>query len=210
MSFRTFEAYFKERMSGALTNHSFGATTFQQIDHTPVWDTIKQHIDFLKARGHEVFLNSGTLLGVVRDGKLIDHDDDVDLAVVLKASSMLDAAQEWKALTTALQDGGILDEDAFDNPAIIKLTRIGEVQVDLFPAWFEGDDLFVYPHTSGQLQRADLLPLKPCKITGNPIPAEPEKMLAQNYGESWNVPNPYFKFPWPQSREIFRQFLDAL
>ena len=36
----------------------------------------------LKDAGHKVFLNSGALLDLVPDGKLIDHDNDIDLGII--------------------------------------------------------------------------------------------------------------------------------
>lgn len=39
----------------------------------------------LKDAGHKAFLNSGTLLGLVPDGKLIDHDNDIDLGIIKDA-----------------------------------------------------------------------------------------------------------------------------
>ena len=39
----------------------------------------------LKDAGLKAFLNSGTLLGLVPDGKLIDHDNDIDLGIIKNA-----------------------------------------------------------------------------------------------------------------------------
>lgn len=209
--FREFEAFFQGALgSRRFTNHRFGGDLLSDVDQTAVWDRVSRHISVLGDRGYDVFLNSGTLLGVVRDKKLIDHDDDIDLAVILQAGSAEDAAAEWKGLTEDIRKLGILDEENFEMATIIKLLPVENVQIDLFPAWFEDDRFFVFPHTFGELNRADVLPLKPCPVTRNPIPAEPEKMLAINYGDGWREPDPYFKFPWVQARRKFRAFQEAL
>lgn len=209
--FRGFEALFRRSLGDLrLTNHEYRTENFGDLDHAPVWETVGRHIATLHERGYPVFLNSGTLLGVVRDRKLIDHDDDIDLAVIMKAGSAQEAAAEWKTLTADIHALGLVDEASFNDPAIIKLLPIGNVQVDLFPGWIEGENVFVFPHTSGQLSRGDVLPLKPCPVTGNPIPAEAEEMLALNYGDGWREPDPYFKFPWSTARRTFAPFLKAL
>lgn len=209
-AFDAFECHLKQGLGERrLTNHGFGGAIFSDIDHSPVWDRVGTHIDVLKRRGYTVFLNSGTLLGVVRDQRLIDHDDDIDLAIILNAKTAEEASTEWKVLLGLLRDDGVLQEEDIENPAIAKLTRAGEVKIDLFPAWFEGDQFFLYPHTWGTLGRSDVLPLQACKVSGYPIPAEPEKMLAINYGDGWREPDPYFKFPWSKTRSRFRTFLQA-
>ena len=210
-AFQVFEALFLKSLGNIrLTNHEYRADTFGDMDHAAVWETVRTHIKFLDEQNYQTFLNSGTLLGVVRDKRLIDHDDDVDLAVVLKAGSPQEAAAEWTALAQAVREGGLLDTSSFNDPAIIKLLPIDQVQVDLFPCWMVDGRVYLYPHTNGDLTVSDVLPLQPCKVTGNPIPADPEKMLAVNYGADWRVPDPYFKFPWTKARRLFAPFLERL
>lgn len=209
--FVAFEALLKSGLGEErLTSHGFQAQSFADMDHTPIWDRIGEHMGFLTKQGYEVFLNSGTLLGVVRDGRLIDHDDDIDLAIILHADSAESAAQEWSALRATMREAGILVEEQMMSDAIFKLTGHRDVKFDLFPAWFEGDKLFVYPHTFGDLTRDDVLPLSKCAKTGHHIPADSEKMLANNYGTEWRTPDPYFKFPWNSAKRKFKTFLAGL
>lgn len=209
--FDAFEAFFKKALGDKrLTNHGYQTANFADMDHSPVWERVGSHLKVLSDRGYPAFLNSGTLLGVVRDRRLIDHDDDIDLAVILNATNPEAAAEEWKALIEDLRGLGILDEAAMPSKAIAKLLPVDKVQVDLFPAWLEEDRVFVYPHTFGDLARDDVLPLSKCAVSGNPIPAQAQKMLAVNYGESWQKPDAYFKFPWPKANRKFSAFLGAL
>lgn len=208
--FEAFEALLKTGLGGQrLTNHAYRAQTFGDRDHRPIWERIAGHIGFLTDQGYQVFLNSGTLLGLVRDGRLIDHDDDIDLALILKAGSHEEAAQEWNGLCTALRDSGHLDAEQPDR-GILKLAGVEDVKIDLFPAWIEDGRVFIYPHSHGDLARGDVLPLTPCPVSGQPLPAESEKMLANNYGPGWRVSDPYFKFPWPSARRKFSAFLEGL
>ncbi len=193
-----------------LTNHGFNAVTFNDVVHDDVWGRVSDHLTVLKEKGYQAFLNSGTLLGVTRDKRLIDHDDDVDLAVILKATNELDAATEWKELKSVLIEQDIFDQKNHRHPAIYKLLPIGACQIDLFPAWFDDGKAYVYPHTFADIEEQDVRPLRPCEVSGNLVPANPEKMLAVNYGSSWRKPDPYFKFPWRASSIRFKNFLGEL
>lgn len=209
--FETFEALIKDHIGdGGVTNHGFGKANFAERDHDALWGRIGSHIETLSKAGYQVFLNSGTLLGVVRDGRLIDHDDDIDLAMVLKSGSAIEAAGEWRALRSDLQAMGIFDDETATNPAIYKLKPEDGCEIDLFPAWIEQGGVFVYPHTFGELAEDEVLPLASCGVSGRPIPAAPEKMLALNYGDGWRQPDPYFKFPWKASDRRFKAFLEAV
>lgn len=193
-----------------LTNHGYSTHNFEHIEHDAVWAQVSAHLSSLKANGYDVFLNSGTLLGVIREGKLIGHDDDIDLAVVLKAQTPKAAAQEWQALRGVLEELGLFHSEVEESKAIYKLTPAGSVEIDLFPAWSDGSDAYVYPHTPGTLATRDMLPLQPCELNGQAIPASPERMLASNYGDDWRTPDPFFKFNWSHANRLFADFLEEL
>ena len=211
-AFAAFDASLRAYLlPGKLTNHAYLDSTFEDLDHGAIWSRVRDHLGALGEMGYEVFLNSGTLLGVVRDARLIDHDDDIDLAVILKAGSAVEAAGEWVALKKALSARGLIDGDnAYRLGDIHKLTPAGKVEIDLFPAWIEGGRVHVYPHTFGELAAEDLLPLAPCPVSGLSTPAAPEKMLALNYGAGWRDPDPLFKFPWGAARVRFADFLNEV
>ncbi len=193
-----------------LTNHGYGDATFAGLDHDAVWKTVNIHLSALNKAGYEVFLNSGTLLGVVRDARLIDHDDDVDLAVILKATTEAQAAAEWQAMRAMLEDADLFERGVPDQPAIYKIRPAGQTEFDLFPAWVEDGKFYIYPHTYGTLAEDDVLPLQPCKVSRQPIPRDPEKMLEINYGPNWRTPDPLFKFPWDDANARFSTFIESL
>lgn len=193
-----------------LTNHKFRASSFSHVDQSPIWAHVQDLTKRLEKEGFEVFLNSGTLLGVTRDQSLIGHDDDVDLAVILNADNAVTAAKEWKRLSAYLREHDLWDEAAQRSPETHKLTRAGDFEVDLFPAWVSDGRMFVYPHTYGELSVDDVLPLTECAVSQCKIPQEPEKMLAVNYGEGWRMPDPLFKFPWATANDNFSEFLEEL
>lgn len=187
---------------------------FHEMDHDEVWSVVGDSIAQLQDLGFEVFLNSGTLLGVVRDGKLIPHDDDVDLALVFEADSQTEAAQKWREITDLLLSKDLLSSRKPRNPAMRKLKANGPCNIDLFPAWRQpdpdGDKLFVYPYCCGDLNADHVLPTQRCPITGLPIPQNAPDLLAANYGEGWRTPDPSYSFPWNWANKRFQEFRESL
>lgn len=160
----------------------------------------------MKKIGYDIFINSGTLLGVTRSGAFIPHDDDVDFGVLLHSTDAASAAAEWIELKKTLESNRLLKNVGWLG-GILKTHKIGAFTVDFFPAWVEDGMVFVYPHTAGDLVRDDLLPLRVSDNLGLPIPSKPEKMLAVNYGPNWRTPDPLFKFRWGKHRKKFAPFL---
>lgn len=184
--------------------------TFEQMDQAEVWAEIGRGIAELQALGLECFLNSGTLLGTVRDKKLIAHDDDVDLAIVFEASSPEEAANRWRELGATLGEAKLLTGKQPRNPATLKLQTKGRYNIDLFPAWVQDGQFFVYPYCCGDLAADTLLPLTLCDVNGLPIPQNAESLLAVNYGPGWQSPDPGFAFDWGKANRRFQSFKLAL
>lgn len=209
-AFDRFEAMIKDCLgTDALIGHDFTPDAFQNRDHQAIWDDVRNVVRSLEQWSTDIFLNSGTLLGVVRDGKLIDHDDDVDLGMVIDARTEREAGRIWARICGEMAEAGLLTEYDPEAATIAKLkTRTG-LLLDLFPAWAFRGQVFVYPHTYGELSESEVLPLQPCELTGMQLPAQPEKMLAVNYGEGWRQPDPYFSFPWKRRKSQFRKFRRA-
>ena len=150
-------------------------------------------------------------MGFVRKVRLLPHDDDLDIAILLPATSAAEAAEQWLGIKNTLFARGTLNENLFaiNNPPVLKPKRIDGVPIDLFPAWIENEKLFVCPHTFGDLAPADAFPIRYDVRTQTPIPAKPEKMLEINYGQDWRIPNTSAKLPWPIWKKNYRQFLNA-
>lgn len=179
------------------------------LDPDEVWDLARSIISEIERLIGPAWLNSGTLLGSVRDGGLIGYDDDIDLAVLLEADNPLDAAQKWADAMGALTAAGHSLMVRPVNPAIMKFNN-PLLRVDLFPAWLSGDQVFVYPHTFGTLDKADLMPFGTCQVSGLRIPANSEAFLHENYGAGWRTPDPSFSFPWHRQNRAFEAFRGTL
>jgi hypothetical protein len=57
------------------------------------------------------------------------------------------------------------------------------------------------------LESKDIYPFATCSITGHNVPANPEKMLAVNYGPGWKEKDPFWKFVQPAG---FNRFLSKV
>ena len=69
-------------------------------------DAVERLLDDLHdAAGVPAFIAYGTLLGAVRNGRLIGHDNDVDLAYVSRKPFPVDVVREGFAVERALRDG---------------------------------------------------------------------------------------------------------
>ncbi len=193
-----------------LTAHGYGSS-FQRLDRPALAKDLSRLFKELKKLEYPVFINSGTLLGSIRDQDFIGHDDDVDLAVVLPATSARDALTSLMAYRLALLSADVGSVTPFfsGKSPVLKIARSSGLQVDVFPAWIANDRVFVWPHTFGELTASDVLPLRKSEICGEsfPVPAEPEKMLVLNYGADWKVPDSNFVFQWSDARRRFSSLL---
>ena len=72
----------------------------------PLLDSIEEVLEALKKAGVDAFPAYGTLLGAVREGKLIGHDSDADLGYVSEHTHPVDVVRESFDLQRSLADMG--------------------------------------------------------------------------------------------------------
>lgn len=203
-----FETFLETVLDGVFfTAHGYTTTRLGDRDPEVLFAGMRALVAVFKDLGYDVFANSGTLLGLIRDKAPIAHDDDIDLAVVLKATTDVGAAQEFSALADKLIALGYGDQTLRESGAILKLPKIGGFQVDVFPAYGRWRRYKVYPYSFGDFRRNAVLPLGECTVSGLPIPAKPEIVLQANYGSGWKTPDPRFVFPWTRQKKKFVDFL---
>lgn len=144
----------------------------------------------------------GTLLGAVRNQRLIGYDNDVDLAYVSAHSAPVDIIREAFRIQRTLTELGWTVRRGSGSRMNVRLALDnGNVRfVDIFTAFWL-DDLF---HTAvdiaAPLAREDILPLSTVHLHGLDFaaPANPEAVLAAAYGPQWRVPDPSFKYDSPE------------
>ncbi len=152
--------------------------------------------------GVPAFVSYGTLLGAARNGKLIGHDNDVDLSYVSLAATPVDVIREAYRVERALKTAGFVVRRGSAARLNVRLPQSdGTLRfVDVFTAhWVEGV-LYTPQDTGFRLPVSTILPLTTLTLHGRevPVPADYERLLAETYGPSWRVPDPSFKYDTPR------------
>lgn len=159
--------------------------------------------------GIDLFVTGGTLLGPVRNGRIMANDDDADLAYLSVHDNPSDVALESFQVERTLRARGY--EVVRHSTGHLQLMFPGETVTDRFyidifsyfvcSGWFYGTF-----HARERAERVGLLPLKELSVNGRmlPGPAEPAQLLEAIYGPTWETPDPTFTFVTPPA--AFRRF----
>ena len=164
--------------------------------------------DLRDKAGVPAYICYGTLLGAVRNGKLIGHDNDIDLAYVSDHAFPVDVVREGYHVERTLRDAGWVVRRGSGVRLNVRL-RLSDGSmryIDVFTShWVEGV-IYIPSDTGFELPRDVILPLTTVTLMGRdlPAPAQSERLLAATYGENWRVPDPSFKYSTPRwlSRRI--------
>jgi SAM-dependent methyltransferase len=184
------------RMSRAMFEHA------NDSERRHVVETIVEALEFLGHRGHDAFLAFGNLLGAVRDGRLIGHDNDADIAYIAASSHPVDIMLESMRIEREYQEAGW--ETFRGTGAAFKVfshlpdgRRIG---IDVFSGFFFDGLFHIAGFVAAPLSRDVLVPTSTVKLEGCevPAPADPETLLEATYGSGWRVPDPSFKYETPR------------
>ncbi len=154
--------------------------------------------DLREECGLEAFLAFGCLLGAVRNGHMIGHDSDADLAYVSTHTHPFDIIRENHAAARRMKQLGwqIVRMSEADFKVWVDLADGRRCGIDVFGGYFVDDVFYLMPNVSGAIDRSALVPVAPITLEGLELlgPARPEELLALTYGEGWKVPDPSFKF----------------
>lgn len=192
-----------------ITPHGY-TTTFSQIDSDEIYRSLGTTLKPLEALGRPFFLYAGALLGHIRDGRLIDHDDDVDIAIYLGECTKDSIATEWLKYKQALCGAQLLDRTTVDEDRpVFKFHSTLDTDIDLFPAWTEAGKFSVYPYSLDEMDAADVFPVSSFGQDPVGLPARPEVMLAQSYGDNWRMPDPLFHLDWKRKKAQFKVLFSA-
>ncbi|MGO3886218.1 MAG: methyltransferase domain-containing protein [Mycetocola sp.] len=159
----------------------------------------------LEELDYPVYIVGGTLLGAMRSGSLLPHDDDMDLAVFSEAKNPIDLALETAQMERQLQERGFVSvRHSYAHLQVTFFREDGTTDhyIDIFSG-FTFDDEYGQPFAllGPEITKSDLLPPSHVKISGISFPAPriPEAWLSFAYGPNWRVPDPSFSFVTPPS-----------
>ena len=150
----------------------------------------------------DLFITGGTLLGTVRDGRIIPSDDDADLAYLSTHGNPSDIALESFEMERTLRSHGY--ELVRHSTGHLQVMFPGksltdDYYVDIFTyficnGWFYGTF-----HAREPEESVTILPLSTVQVQGHSLaaPAIPDQLLAAIYGQGWGTPDPAFQFETP-------------
>jgi SAM-dependent methyltransferase len=152
--------------------------------------------------GVPAFLSFGSLLGAVREGKVIAHDVDVDLGYLSSYDNPVDIIRESFRIQRALESEGIGVTRNSGGFLAMNLTQPdGSTRnLDIFTAFIKDGRLHQVNDVDIEGDESCVLPLGTIEFEGRPmpVPANPEVFLVSAYGPEWRVPNPAFSFERPR------------
>lgn len=179
-----------------------------------------QHRDAFSRRAHEAlrdlhlelsrlgvrgFLISGTLLGLVREGRFISWDKDIDLGFFTSEIVPED-------LEMAFEQHPDFDVRRLDfSSDRMRVQHVNGMSIDVFPHYTDGDRVWHDGTTTRWWNRP--FELRETTFLGEStfVPDHAERYLDENYGE-WREPNPDFdaRIDAPNVEVTDEVFLDTL
>lgn len=165
-------------------------------------DTVVRALEFMRSRGHDAFLAYGNLLGAVRDGHLIGHDDDADVSYLASAHHPVDVILESFRIEREFREAGWQTRRMSGGTFKLQVELANGllVNIDVFSSFHLQGLLHMMPAVATELPREALLPTTTVVLEGRevPAPADPEALLAATYGPQWRNPDPTFKHQPPK------------
>ncbi|NHC24641.1 hypothetical protein G6553_15865 [Nocardioides sp. IC4_145] len=157
----------------------------------------------------------GTLLGAAREGAVIGHDSDVDLAYLSDKATPAEMAVELWDVARALRRHGmrVLNKSAAFITVLFTSPDGGMSSIDVYTCFYVGDLLHETATVRQEVPRSAILPLTELSFEGRmlPAPADPDTMLTVSYGAGWRVPDPSFRHePGPEITDRFEGWFSSL
>jgi hypothetical protein len=158
-----------------------------------VISSMKEISEVLSSLGYPAAICYGTLLGAVRTGTFIPHDDDVDMAMVVKSTRDEDLDAELKSLVEALKAQGVFSY-IMPGQKFLKVRALkGGQNSDVFPIIVQDDStvrMYMERLAIRDVPKNCVLPFSQMEFYGETFatPADREAFLTQRYGETWRIP----------------------
>lgn len=185
--------------------------------HNRILEKTTEITRVLEELGQRPFIVGGTLLGAVREGRLLPHDDDADVAYLSQHTNPADVAVEGYEVGRALTARGykLMRHSATHMQLHFKDEATGaDYYVDVFAAFFTDDGHINQPfHVRGLMAREQMLPFGEVTVSDGAggefrfaTPRDTDHWLTLNYDADWRTPVPGFVIETPD--ETNRRFLN--
>jgi tetratricopeptide (TPR) repeat protein len=153
--------------------------------------------DFFENRlDRTLFVTYGTLLGLVREGRLLEHDDDIDVAFLSTGSNPQEVRRDTAHVVQSLAEAGF---DVHVGRTIRALRNSARpsaaLPIDIQPCWFERGKFWGYSRPI-RLTIDDMSPFDEIEFEGVKlaVPRRPEAFLQRHYGSTWLYPDTGFRY----------------
>lgn len=144
--------------------------------------------------GIELFIMYGSLLGPVRAGDFIPHDDDFDYSYVSKGQTDQEICAEAVEIAETLRRRGY--KVSMASFGFMQVQVNPEVRFDLFVGWERDRKFHLYWGIPEGVPIEEVAPLRTMSMHGVdvPVPNRPESLLEKVYGPNWRTPDPGFRY----------------
>ena len=159
----------------------------------------------LEALNFQFFFDMGTMLGLVREGRLLSHDLDIDIGLlnccgredeVVKSITSKGYQHKYRFTTS---DGTVI-EDSFTAQGIkfdVNYYTQTEEEAICYLCFRQPEKDYSYNSyeiVSLHCDRIDALCKYPVGDFSLSLPQNHEKLLEQKYGETWKIPDVHWKY----------------
>jgi hypothetical protein len=153
--------------------------------------------------GIPAFASSGTLLGLVREGQFLGHDDDLDICYISAKKENEDILNERLKLIEFLNNNDYKVSNS--RGAHLWCTTPERITIDIFTGWLAGSCCIMHPLSSVGVSTNSILPLKVEQYNGFGIYIhhKPKELLELNYGTNWESSDPFWVFDWGHARKKY-------
>lgn len=162
--------------------------------------TVQSFSALLRNHDYFVFSAFGTLIGLIREGDFLSHDDDVDVMVVPLSGSRTVLADVLENVVNIATAAGCSIKNRY--PGHAHVVPPGGQVLDVFPLTFSDDEFSIYsyiaPGNAFRFPAQDLLPAQSVSVHGVLLdfPNKPENILRAIYGAGWKTEDKFFAWPW--------------
>lgn len=161
--------------------------------------------DIKEIIGCESFPFYGSMLGAVREGDFIGHDNDFDMIYISKHTEPESIKAEYYDLCSELISLGYLVKIRKTHAWIIQRGTKSKNKIDVFFGWYDKDGYLQVSngyHHDPVHKSVGIEELVPYPLAGHEVllPVGAEAILGQLYGPNWRIPDRGFKHRSPTLR----------